>query len=127
MARPRLRLVAGDESRGGGRGGQNRKSLEQHIADATFEARKHEELLDEDELVDDPVLRKLQQRFRRLKAPAKRREASLEFEREVRVAGPERREGAEAKFQGTSPTAREAGHREVRDRVLPVVLPLGRW
>jgi hypothetical protein len=63
------------------RGGQNRKSLAQHVADASFEARKHEDLLDEEELVDEPELRRLQIRFRRLKSPAKRRETSLAFER----------------------------------------------
>jgi phage terminase large subunit-like protein len=86
--RDHLRLVDGEEpKRVRGRPG---KSLQQHLDDGTFEARKHEQLLVSDPLVDDPEHRKLQQRYRRLKTPAKRREVALELERVARDGAPKR-------------------------------------
>jgi hypothetical protein len=68
MDRRRRHLHAVD---GGGeeekpRGGRPAKTLEQHIADGSFEKRKHADLLEEDALVDDAELRKVPQRYRRL-------------------------------------------------------------
>lgn len=59
------------------------KSLEDRVADRTFEARRppHRLLLESDELVRDPHLRKLQLRYRRTKAQPKRIDLAREFER----------------------------------------------
>jgi phage terminase large subunit-like protein len=87
------------EDDGAGRGrGRPTKSLQQHVDDGSFERRKHEALLITDELVLDVDLRKLQQRYRRLKTEAKRAECSLEFEKLARAAAPDRNEAAAGAF-----------------------------
>jgi phage terminase large subunit-like protein len=85
--RRHLRIVDDDEKRGAGRPS---KTLEQHVADGTFRKRIHEQLLDDEPLVSDPDLKKLQQRYRRLKTDSKRSEVGLEFERAARAKAPER-------------------------------------
>jgi phage terminase large subunit-like protein len=112
MARPRRHLHAvGDdaEKRGRGRPG---KSLQQHLDDGTFEYRKHKELLDVDELVDESELRKLQQRHRRLKTEAKRREVGLEFERIARAGAPKRTTRAAVGFDARLRTLGRSGTAE---------------
>jgi phage terminase large subunit-like protein len=90
MARRRhLELVGGGDSAKPVRGRPG-KSLEQHVADGSFEKRKHAELLVDDPLVDDEKLRKLQQQYRRLRRDDRRAEVALEFERLVRDSNPER-------------------------------------
>lgn len=93
--RRHLRVVDGGEK---GRG-RPTKSLQEHVDDGTFERRKYELLLETDELVDDRELRKLQQRYRRLKSDEKRREVALEFERKAHREAPERKEQAAVDFQ----------------------------
>jgi phage terminase large subunit-like protein len=80
-------------------GGRPAKTLQQHVDDGTFERRKHEQLLDVDELVDDRELRKLQQRYRTLKTEAKRTEVALEFERRARASAPDRSDVAAEQFR----------------------------
>jgi phage terminase large subunit-like protein len=101
MDRRRRHLHAVD---GGGeeekpRGGRPAKTLEQHIADGSFEKRKHADLLEDDALVDDAELRKVQQRYRRLKRDDRRAEAALEFERLVKAGKPDRSSKATQEFQ----------------------------
>src|SRR5581483_4045500 len=87
--RRHLRAVGADEGRGP-KTGRPAKTLQQHVDDGTFERRKHQHLLETDELVDDLELRKLQRRYRRLKTEAKQVEVALEFERRARKEAPER-------------------------------------
>jgi len=97
--RRHLRLVDG-EQRARGRG-RPAKSLQQHVRDGTFERRKHELLLADDSLVEEPELRKLQQRYRRLKTEHKRKDVAREFERVARGTAPQRAEEAATEFQAT--------------------------
>jgi len=96
--RRHLQLVGAGETSSKPSRGRPGKSLEQHVADGTFEKRKHAELLETDPLVDDVELRPLQQRYRRLKRADRRGDVALEFERIVRASSPARAEDARGQF-----------------------------
>ncbi|MFL5954782.1 MAG: terminase large subunit domain-containing protein [Gaiellaceae bacterium] len=71
---------------------QRRKGLAERVAENRFEARRpaHRALLETEELVEEPGLRALQQRYRRLKLPAKRYDVAAEFEAAIRGRHDER-------------------------------------
>jgi phage terminase large subunit-like protein len=71
-----------------------KKTLAEHVADGTFLGRRqaHRDLLEHDDLVEDPDQRKEQIRYRRLKTEGKRRESARSFERLVRGGGQARKE-----------------------------------
>jgi phage terminase large subunit-like protein len=98
--RRHLRLVDGGGKPGRGPG-RPAKSLQEHVRAGTFRRRIHEMLLVDDELVAEPELRKLQQRYRRLKLEHKRKDVALDFERIARGTAPERAEEAATEFQAT--------------------------
>lgn len=95
--RRHLRLVDGEAPKRGR--GRPAKTLQQHVLDGTFERRKHELLLADGPLVDEPELRQLQQKYRRLKTDWKRRDVAREFERLVRRTAPVRAEEAASEFE----------------------------
>lgn len=70
--------------------GRPTKSLTEHYADGTFEARKHEDLLD-GELEGPKPLRGIQSRFRRAKRSEVRRKIALEYEKAARAYAEQRR------------------------------------
>jgi hypothetical protein len=67
--------------------GRPRKTLEQLVADGSFLARRHGELL-AGEPLDDPVLSALQQLYRQAGDDRQRRRVALQFEKVCRAASP---------------------------------------
>jgi hypothetical protein len=69
------------------RGGRPRKTLEALVADGSFLARRHGDLL-AGEPLDDPVLAALQALYRQAGDDRQRRRVALQFEKVVRAASP---------------------------------------
>jgi hypothetical protein len=72
----------------------DRKTLRQLVRDRTFLARRHAELLHLEPLVDDPVIRQLQERYRAEPSERIRRQVALEIEGAVRDQAVYARHGA---------------------------------
>ena len=61
-----------------------KKRLIDFVRDRSFLARRHEALLDSSPLLDNPILRWVQERYQAEVDPAERRRVALEFERLLR-------------------------------------------